>query len=154
VKNLCGECNACCKEYKIDKSELSWRDTDKAKGEICDKVINHRCAVYKKRPKPCKTYECLWIQLLKLSKTEWCPLKWRPDNLKINVNTFYNKENTFIFRIEELEKGKIDFNDSEIDSFLKMIFEIEKQQKENTKVLIWFFGQDKGHEIKKNKEST
>jgi len=146
VKNICGKCNICCIVYRIDKSDLSWRDTDKEKDEVCDKLINNRCVRYKNRPKACKNYECLWIQLIKLSKNEWCPVKWRPDNLGIVVTTPY-KENTFVFKIEELKKGIIDFNDPEIDSFLKMVFKMEKQQKGKTRVEIYFFGQDIGHPI-------
>jgi len=151
MKNLCGKCDVCCVIYRIDKSELFWRNTDKHKHEVCDKLVNNRCVVYKKRPKTCKQYECLWIQLSK--KINKFPLKWRPDNLGLMANTSYNKEGTFLFNIEELEKGKINFNnlDPEIDSFLKKIFELEKQQKEDTQIVIYLFGQNKGHRISQNK---
>ncbi len=152
MTNLCGKCNVCCVIYRIDKSDLSWRDTDKEKDEICDKLINDRCVRHKNRPKACRSYECVWLQLSKLSKSEWCPLKWRPDNLGLVVVTSYDK-NTFVFKIEEIEKGKMDFNDPEIDSFLKMIFKLEKQQKGNTRVDLYFHGEDKGHQITQNKRS-
>lgn len=150
MKDLCGKCNICCIIYRIDKKQLSWRDTDKAKGEVCDKLINDRCVRYKDRPKACRNYECLWLQLLPHNK--W-PIEYRPDKLGINVTTMRDESDKFIFKIEELEEGKIDFDNlsPEADSFLKSIFELEKQQKGDTQVEIHFFGQNKGHKITQNK---
>ena len=148
MKNLCGNCNVCCTVLKIDVEFLSWRDTDKEAGETCDKLINNRCARYKNRPKPCKRYKCLWIQLLELKKNEACPEKWRPNNLGLLVNTS-NKENVFHFNITELEKGKLDFNNSEILSFIDMIFKLKEHQG-TSRVIIYYFGEDKGHEIKQD----
>jgi hypothetical protein len=148
MKNLCGNCNVCCTVLRIDAEFLSWRDTDKEAGETCDKLINNRCARYKNRPKPCKRYKCLWIQLLELKKSEACPEKWRPDNLGLLVNTS-NKENEFLFDIRELEKGKIDFNNSEILSFIDMIFKLKEHQG-TSRVILYYFGKDKGYEIKQD----
>jgi hypothetical protein len=147
VKNLCGKCTICCFLYRIDKSEIKWKDGDKKAGEWCDKLVNNRCVIYKKRPKTCKSYKCLWIQLSELKKNEFCPLKWRPDNLGINVNTSHNEKNEFIFNIEELEKGKLDFHNSEILSFIDMIFKLKDQQKQPARVILYYFGEDKGHQI-------
>ena len=87
MKNLCGECKVCCVALKIDAKFLSWRDTDKEAGVACDKLKKNGCVRYKNRPKPCKKYKCLWIQLLDLKKNVACPEKWRPDNLGLLVNT-------------------------------------------------------------------
>ena len=146
MKNLCGKCNVCCINYKIDKGKLSWRDTDKEINETCDKLVNNRCVIYKTRPKSCKKYECLWLQLL--SHNKW-PIEFRPDKIGINVNTIRDKSGKFIFKIEELEEGKIDFDNlsPEIDLFLKRIFELEKQQQGQTLVTIFFFGKNKGFPI-------
>ena len=64
-----------------------------------------------------------------------------------------DESDKFIFKIEELEEGKINFDNlsPEADSFLKSIFELEKQQKGDTQVEIHFFGQNKGHKITQNK---
>ena len=146
LKNLCGKCNVCCTNYRIDKINLPWRDTDKEINETCDKLVNNRCVVYKTRlPKSCKEYECLWFQLL---PHKWHP-EFRPDKIGINVNTTHDESGRFIFNIEELEEGKIDlYNLSpEADSFLKSIFELEKQQQGQTLVTIFFYGMDKGYPI-------
>ena len=150
MKKLCGNCNVCCITYRIDKKHLSWRDIDKEAGETCDKLINKRCARYKNRPKPCKKYECLWLQILKLNMNDLCPVKWRPDNFGIIVNTKQNEENIFHYNVEELEEGKLDLNNSEILSFMDMIFTFKKKRKGTSRVIIYHFGKDKGHQIKQD----
>ena len=86
---------------------------------------------------------------MELKKNESYPVKWRPDNLGLLVNTS-NKENVFHFNITELEKGKMDFNDSEILSFIDMIFKLKEREKGTSRVIIYYFGKDKGHQIKQD----
>jgi hypothetical protein len=149
VKNLCGKCNICCLVCRIDKSEFTWRDTDKEAGEWCDKLVNNRCVKYKSRPKACRNFECLWLQILKSPKKELALSKWRPDNLGIIVKTTsYN--NKILFRVEEAEEGKIDFNNDDFLSFVDMLFQIASQQKVKTSIILFYFGEEKGHELKQN----
>ena len=150
MKNLCGKCNVCCTECRIDKSELPWRDTDKVKGETCEKLIFGSCGIYKKRPKPCRTFECMWLQVSKLTNGKMAPEKWRPDNLGIFIKVMDEKNGKFLFHTEEIEKGKIDFNNPEVLSFFDMIFNLIKQQKKDAVVVLYYFGENKGHQLKQN----
>lgn len=147
MNNLCGKCNVCCIRFKINKSYLPWRDTDKKANEICDKLVNHRCVVYKTRPKQCKEYNCLWLQLRR-----WA-IEFRPDKIGIIVSTTHDESGRFIFCVEELEKGRIDFSNlsPEVEMLLRNIFEIEKQQQGETLVIIYFFGKNKGYQITEGK---
>ena len=147
MKNLCGKCNVCCLVCRIDKSEFRWRNTDKEAWEMCDKLINGRCVKYKIRPKVCKTFECLWLQISKSQKKELDPVTWRPDNLGILVKTgIWNDK--FLFRVEELEKGKIDFDDANFLSFIDILFKLSKQQIKDTFIVLYYFGKDNGHQLK------
>ena len=38
MRNLCGECNVCCTALRIDKSDILWKDGDKAAGQECEKL--------------------------------------------------------------------------------------------------------------------
>ena len=149
MKNLCGECNVCCLVCRIDKSEFRWRDTDKKAGEMCDKLVNGRCVKYKVRPKACKNFECLWLQISKSSKSELASVSWRPDNLGIMVKTT-TWNDKFLFRVEETEKGKIDFNNTNFLSFVDTMFKIAHQQQVNTSLVLFYFGEENGHELKQN----
>ena len=141
MKNLCGKCNVCCVIYRIDKKFLSWRDTDKAKGEICDKLINDRCVRYSSRPKLCKNFVCLW---LKLSKEGMNNPEWRPDRLGFVVRT-KEIDNKSAFVIEEIEQGSLNFKNmtTEQDSFLKRMFELMN----GGLILIKPFGHDKAYPL-------
>ena len=144
MKNLCGNCNICCKKYRIDKKFLSWRDTDKAAGEMCDKLINKRCVRYLNRPKPCKNFECMWLMLAKkkLSKPQWSPDKI---GFVVKIGVAEGKD---AHMIEELEQGSLDFANvtPEQDTFLKMILDLS--HKANVLCLIRPFGHEKQYPLR------
>ncbi len=148
--NLCGECNVCCTALRIDKSELFWRETDKEARETCDKLCDGQCSVYEKRPFPCKEYECLWLQLSK--KIKDLPIKWRPDNIKVVVSTFYYGDTEkFNFKIREIEKGIIDVdNNIELKKYLDLIFHVASQQRGTSQIYIELFGDKSGYKLKQN----
>ena len=142
-KNLCGKCKVCCTVLKIDKEFLRWRDTDKAEGETCDKLGKVGCKCYLTRPKPCREYNCLWLQV---AKQKIYKLEWRPDKLGFIVHA-HDKNQTKYFMIQELERGSLDFNDLSKDQgdFLKEIFSLS--QKLQYMVLIKPFGHDKAYPL-------
>jgi len=94
----------------------------------------------------------LWLQLSKLIKD--LPEEFRPDNLKLVVSTFHNKDtDKFDFKMRELEKDRLNFDnlDSVVDRFLKVVFNVAAQQKKGeSQVIIYRFGEDKGYPLKQN----
>jgi len=151
MKNLCGECNVCCIHYRIDKSEVFWKDEDRADGQTCEMLVKGQCSVYNKRPNACLTFECLWLQLSRL--IENFSEEFRPDNLKLVVATHYDKDtNKFNFKIRELEKGRLNFDNMDImlDRFLQIVFEVADQQSVDGQVTIKYFGEDKNRLLKQN----
>ena len=146
MKNLCGKCNVCCTACRIDKSEFTWRDTDKEAGETCDKLIKGRCGIYKKRPKACRTFECLWLVVSKSPKGKMALKKWRPDNIGI-LTKATNFDDKILFRVEELEEGKINFQDSDFLGFIDMLFNLSRIQDKKVSVVLFYFGDEKGYEL-------
>lgn len=148
--NLCGECNVCCSALRIDKDEIHWKYGDKAAGQPCEKLENGQCSIYKERPGTCKRYECLWLQLSK--KVDGVALNWRPDNLGILVSTKLKEDGKLHFNIKELHKGAFDLNNitPQLDGFLSVLFKLTSQQKEECVVIIYLYGEDKGHPLKQN----
>jgi hypothetical protein len=151
MKNLCGKCNVCCIEYRIDKSEVFWKDEDRADGQTCEMLTGGQCSVYNKRPNACVTFKCLWLQLSKL--IENFSEEFRPDNLKLVVATSHDKEtNRVDFKIRELERGRLNFDnmDTVLDRFLQTVFKVVDQQKMDGQVTIKRFGEDKAYPLKQN----
>lgn len=72
----CGTCTLCCKLLGVDEVESKageWcRHCDRAGGG---------CRIYEKRPDPCRTFECVWLQ----SQTMATPLApaLRPDRCRV-----------------------------------------------------------------------
>lgn len=67
----CGSCTLCCKL-------LETHDIQSSKGEwpkCCDPA--HGCKIYSSRPKECRDYECMWLQMEKVEE------ELRPDNSHI-----------------------------------------------------------------------
>ena len=123
---MCGECNACCTYLRIAKDELSWRDTDKEKNEICDKLTRGCCGIYEERPKPCRDYECLWLFLFKKKKID---LKYRPDKAGFMVtaskNTISNDDG-INFKIQEIQKESLVVGGCILDNeFMDEIFKLK-----------------------------
>ena len=56
---LCEECNLCCKL-------LETHDIPSRIGEYCNHCENG-CKIYDKRPEECRTYQCMWSQMEKVS---------------------------------------------------------------------------------------
>ena len=55
ITRSCGGCTACCKTHIADDMKTQGR-------EYCDDCqIGKGCAIYKRRPFPCKVYRCLWV---------------------------------------------------------------------------------------------
>lgn len=123
-KNLCEKCNECCITLRIHKKYLSWRDTHKESGEICDKLVNGRCIRYSNRPKLCKNFRCLWLTL---GNDERNRPEWRPDKVGFIVRLVTEGDQQLII-IKELVKNSLDLNNrtGAQDSFLKEIFKIKK----------------------------
>ena len=148
--NLCGECSACCTALRIDKKEIFWKDGDKVAGETCEKLSNGQCSIYEERPPACVKYECLWLQLSKL--TDMNP-DFRPDKLDAMVSThYYEAKNEFTFTIKELKKDRIDLNklDKDLDQFLDIIFKVATQQKGTGVIIMKLFGQKNGYRLNQN----
>lgn len=137
-KNPCGKCNVCCITFRLDKKFLSWRNTDKEDGEVCDKLINKRCVRYSMRPKPCKSFICLWLALGNDNKPEW-----RPDKVGFVV-TMKTKNNEKLIMIKELKKDSLDFDNlnTDQDTFIKTIFNLKYNA-----ILIQPFGHDKHYSL-------
>lgn len=137
-KNLCGTCRVCCTILRINKKFLSWRDTDKERGELCDKYVNNRCSKYLSRPKPCKTFECLF---LKLSKLNIGNPEWRPDKIGCMIKIGLANGKTAVM-IEELEQGSLNLNTltPDQDKFLRVAHDLSKES--NCLFLIRPFGYD------------
>lgn len=145
--NLCGECSACCKEPRIDKKEVFWKDGDKEAGVLCENYSDCGCSIYEKRPSACSNYECLWLQLSKLMNMN---PDFRPDKLGVMVSTYYYEaKDEFTFTIKELEKDRIDLNklDKDLGQFLDIIFKVAAQQKGTGVVIIKLFGKKNGYRL-------
>src|SRR5262245_8595762 len=55
--NHCGECKQCCILPLIDDPELQ-----KPAFQPCGNLCKSGCAIYWKRPKSCRGFECLWLK--------------------------------------------------------------------------------------------
>lgn len=53
--NPCGPCRQCCKAPFINGVMPS-------AGNWCQKCTTSGCAIYAKRPKPCREFKCLWLR--------------------------------------------------------------------------------------------
>lgn len=150
MSNLCGTCTVCCSRFWINKDEMPWRDTDKQVGERCDKVAKNECSIYDSRPKPCKNFECLWLQVSVLSKLG-CPVEWRPDNIDLLVVTTYNEfgDNKFTFKVEELTENIFDNTDPIVKEYVDRIFDLSLKQKSGGQVVLYKYGEDKGNLVTK-----
>lgn len=69
IENKCGECNACCSLFPI-------KEINKEVNSLC-KYWDNGCTIYDDRPKPCRDYECGYLQGKNV------PEKLRPDNCGI-----------------------------------------------------------------------
>jgi hypothetical protein len=119
-ENLCGKCNVCCIQFTIDKKFLSWRDTDKAAGEICDKLVNYECSCQLNKPKTCNEFECFWLNLL--TRKIISNKRWRPDKVGLVITSeIENKKVRLI--LCEINKGSFDINNLTVDqvSLLKFV---------------------------------
>jgi len=151
MENLCGKCNVCCTQYRVDKSEVFWKEEDRADGQTCEMLTEGQCSVYNERPNACVKFECLWLQLSRL--LENFSEEFRPDNLKLVVATSLDEEtNKFCFGIRELEKDRLNFDNMDIisDKFLQIVFNVADQQKVEGQITIKRFGEDKAHSLKQN----
>jgi hypothetical protein len=71
----CGDCNVCCSFYSIDQPELK-----KPAHTLCPNwSLGGHCAIYERRPEPCRTFFCLWRMTASLD--EW----WRPDRCGVAI---------------------------------------------------------------------
>ena len=60
----CGDCYSCCKSFgevgsRIEAIQLDIEYEWGRCNKLCD---NNRCTIYDKRPKPCSTFECLYVE--------------------------------------------------------------------------------------------
>ena len=79
--NDCGDCNACCKRFKIP--EIKWMgDGGKPSNTLCNKYCNG-CTIYEERPKVCADYQCLWLKINSVNNS--LPVSMRPDNCDVMV---------------------------------------------------------------------
>jgi len=149
--NLCGKCNVCCTQYRVDKNEVFWKDEDRADGQTCEMLAEGQCSVYNKRPNACITFECLWLQLSKL--IDDFPDEFRPDNLKLVVAVSHNKKTSKVdFKIRELEEDILNFDsiDAVLNRFLQIVFKVAAQQKMDSQVIIESFGRDTTNLLKQS----
>ena len=79
--NHCGECRQCCKTLYINEDGLT-----KPSHQWCNHCDQSAgCMIHWKRPKPCRTYECIW---LKSQKTD-TPMstELRPDKTHVVLSS-------------------------------------------------------------------
>jgi hypothetical protein len=102
----CGECTVCCTTMRVDS-------IGKATGEPCKALRTDGCAIYAKRPKECKTFQCIW-SLGKL------PDDHRPDLLGILFHNLgesnlrreiYKRFNATVYVARELVPGAFEQNE-------------------------------------------
>lgn len=55
--NKCGDCRACCKTLFIREPEF-----EKPSHRMCGHACEIGCKIYWARPKPCRSFECLWLK--------------------------------------------------------------------------------------------
>jgi hypothetical protein len=82
MAGTCGTCVACCKVFAI--AELA-----KPVGQWCKHCsIGKGCRIYEKRPEPCVTFKCLWLE----SQTTEFPFAadLRPDKCKVVISPTTN----------------------------------------------------------------
>jgi Fe-S-cluster containining protein len=127
--NLCEDCDACCRVLRIDKKFLSWRDTDKPAGELCQQFDRNRCKIYATRPKPCRDFKCLWLAL---KGTELDNPNWIPNKIGCVV-TFVENNGQHQIIIKELDKNSLDFKNltKEQETYLKAIFYLRENGQTN-----------------------
>lgn len=70
----CGDCTVCCTVLPIEADGF-----DKSSGVTCRHCISTGCAIYADRPRPCRDFDCGWLQLPMLDDA------WRPDRSGVLV---------------------------------------------------------------------
>lgn len=55
----CGPCTACCTVMKVDMEPPKPERTPCA--HLCDRKDRPGCAIYDRRPEPCRVFQCLWL---------------------------------------------------------------------------------------------
>jgi len=146
MKNICEECNVCCCHLNISKDLMPWRDTDKEKNEVCDKLVNEKCSIYPQRPDVCVKYKCFWYMIVE--QTGWFPIEWRPDNLGVLATAVTDKGVTK-FIIKETRPNTMVFENLKpvVDAFLKKVLEVKSKQKGKTLTVFTLYGEEKVKEL-------
>lgn len=55
---VCGDCRLCCRVLKVDEKASGF---EKPQGRWCEHAGPGGCAIYDRRPKPCVTFLCAWL---------------------------------------------------------------------------------------------
>lgn len=74
MAHICGPCTLCCKLAEVPS-------LGKPGGTWCQHVCPDGCAIYKKRPKECKRYTCLWLDSPKMGddlRPDLCGVMFEP----------------------------------------------------------------------------
>jgi hypothetical protein len=91
----CGDCHACCIVFFI-------ADLDKAAGVPCSHLSpgTRPCAIYDRRPEPCRTYACSWLQGVGKKRH-------RPNRLGFVLDGVSGEEDerTALIRVFELQRN-------------------------------------------------
>ena len=101
----CGDCTACCQRFNITGDV--WETKEKPKDKLCQFACNG-CTIYKKRPKPCREFKCVWLRMKEVIAD--FPERLRPDNSGAIVTTSPIVNNQAGLLIDEFESGSFDLN--------------------------------------------
>lgn len=103
----CGSCTMCCKVLEIE--EIS-----KPRGQWCPECKpGTGCTVYDQRPVPCRTFECLWLQMQ--AKGGWQP-RMRPDKVHV-MFTVHPDQTSLIAHVDPARPDA--FKGKTVDIFMK-----------------------------------
>ena len=77
----CGGCTLCCTVMRID--DMAPLDEQPKPAMVTCKHCERGCTVYDRRPKPCRDFQCMWLQTQQLPAARRLPLAERPDRTGI-----------------------------------------------------------------------
>jgi hypothetical protein len=83
MKRECGACSLCCRVMSVPevKQDHAWCRHAKP---------GHGCLIYKSRPEPCRSFQCLWLLGIALAD------HWYPKDAKIVVHTIHENDVDYI----------------------------------------------------------
>ena len=104
----CGKCTLCCKL-------LETHDIKTNRGEICPYCNEWGCMIYNDRPKECREYKCMWLQMDDIG------IEMRPDKCHVIFDRISDKT---ICAAQDPDYNLNDFVKRQINLFLKEGFSV------------------------------